>query len=66
MLRSFVNCAMVPKNASISSFFTGQRLNKDHSALANCGGIRFMIVNCEMKEKHFIQMRNEYSTQLSK
>ncbi len=25
-----------------------------------------MIVNCGMKEKHLIQMRNEYSPQLSK
>jgi hypothetical protein len=29
----------VKKNASISSFFTGQWRNKDHSALVNCGGI---------------------------
>jgi hypothetical protein len=44
-MRAFVNCAMVSKNASISSFFTGQRRNKDHRALVNCG----------MKEKNFIQ-----------
>ncbi len=64
----------VKKNASISSFFTGQRQNKDHSALVNCGGIEFlklrlahfMIVNCGMKEKHLIQMHGEYSPQLSK
>jgi hypothetical protein len=31
----------VKKNTSISSFFTGQRRNKDHSALVNCGGIEF-------------------------
>jgi hypothetical protein len=36
-----VYCAMVLKNASISSFFTGQRRNKDNSALVNCGGIEF-------------------------
>ncbi len=23
-------------------FFTGQRRNKDHSALVNCGGIKFL------------------------
>jgi hypothetical protein len=34
------NC--VKKNASISYFFTGQRPNKDHSALVNCGGIKFL------------------------
>ncbi len=39
---AFVNCAMVLKNASIYSFFTGQRQNKDHSALINCGGIEFL------------------------
>jgi hypothetical protein len=59
-------------NASISSFFTGQRRNKDHSTLVNCGSSfeaqmgSFMIVNCGMKEKNLIQMRNEYSPQLSK
>jgi hypothetical protein len=31
----------VKKNASISSFFTGQRRNKDHSALVNCGRMSF-------------------------
>ncbi len=74
MLCAFVNCVMVLKNASISSFFTGQRRNKEHSALDNCGGNEFfeaeigslMILNCQMKEKHLIQMRNEYSPQLSK
>jgi hypothetical protein len=34
----------VLKNASISSFFTGQRRNKDHSALVNCGGIEFLAL----------------------
>jgi hypothetical protein len=37
-----VNCAMVLKKASISSFFTGPRRNKDHNALVNCGGIEFL------------------------
>jgi hypothetical protein len=32
----------VKKNASIFSFFTGQRQNKDHSTLVNCGGIEFL------------------------
>ncbi len=32
----------VKKNASISSFFTGQRRNKEDSALVNCGGIEFL------------------------
>jgi hypothetical protein len=32
----------ITSNASISSFFTGQRRNKDHSALVNCGGIEFL------------------------
>ena len=32
----------VKKNASISSFFTGQRRNQDQSALVNCGGIEFL------------------------
>jgi hypothetical protein len=31
----------VKKKTSISSFFTGQRRNKDHSALVSCGGIEF-------------------------
>jgi hypothetical protein len=35
-------CAMVLKKASTSSFFTGQRRNKDHSALVNIGGIEFL------------------------
>ncbi len=42
LLRAFVNCALVLKNAYISSFFTGKRRNKDHSALVNCGGIEFL------------------------
>ncbi len=29
------------KKASISSFFIGQRRNKDQSALVKCGGIEF-------------------------
>jgi hypothetical protein len=75
MLRALVNCAMVLKNASISSSFfhspkAEQRpygtcqLRKDRVFEALIGS--FMIVNCGMKEKHLIQMRNEYSPQLSK
>jgi hypothetical protein len=41
MLRAFVNCAMVLTKRHISSFFNGQRRNKDHSALVDCGGIEF-------------------------
>jgi hypothetical protein len=37
-----VNCTMVLKKCPISSFFTDQRRNKDHSALVNCGGIEFL------------------------
>ncbi len=32
----------VKQNASISSFFNGQRRNNDHSTLVNCGGIKFL------------------------
>ncbi len=30
------------KKKPLSSFFTGQRRNKDHSALVNYGGIEFL------------------------
>jgi hypothetical protein len=72
MLYIFVNCARVRLNFF---FFNCQRRNKDHCALVNCRGVEFLklkyvgafsIVNCGMKEKDFIQVRNEYSPQPSK
>jgi hypothetical protein len=47
LVKGAMNAALVcklrngVKKTSISSFFTGQRRNKDHSALVNCGGMSF-------------------------
>jgi hypothetical protein len=35
-------CKLRQQNALISSFYNGQRWNKDHSALVNCGGVDFL------------------------
>ena len=59
----------VNNNASISSFSNSQRRNKHHCELANCGRIEFpklktdafTFVNCGMKKKDLIQVRNEFS-----
>jgi hypothetical protein len=42
LVKGTMNCALVLKKAYISSFFTGQRRNKDHSARVHCGGIEFL------------------------
>jgi hypothetical protein len=72
MLPTFVNCTMVLKNASISSFFDCQRRNKDQSTLVNCGGVEFLklrwvqlVLGILKRKKNLIQVLNEYSLQLS-
>ncbi len=42
MLRIFVNCAMVIKNASIFLFSLAKGETTDHSTLVNCGEIEFL------------------------
>jgi hypothetical protein len=61
----------VKKTPHFLLFITGQRRNKDHCAHFNCGVFEaligaFTIVNCGMKEKDLIPVRNEYSPNLSK
>jgi hypothetical protein len=62
LVKAIVNAARVcklrsgVKKASISSFFNGQKRNKDHSALVNCGGMSFgsldrRIYDCKLRNK---------------